>query len=76
MENEVLNGGSCYFKDALLQLFAIYYNFNLEYPKQTSNTLEFIQRYMMKIHPDVGTKNKKTASKMKIISLINKLRDE
>lgn len=55
-------------------MFSLYYNFNIAYPKENSLTLEFIQRYIMKIHPDQGTKSKKkTAGKLKIISLINKL---
>ncbi|CAH0564387.1 unnamed protein product [Brassicogethes aeneus] len=54
--------------------FGLYYVFNLEYPKETSTLLEFIQRYFLKIHPDSGTRSKKLrASKTKVISLINKL---
>lgn len=64
------------FMEAFECLFAVYYNFNMAYPKQTACILEFIQRYILKIHPDQGTKNKKkNSSKLKIISLTNKLRD-
>nr|CAH7752173.1 unnamed protein product [Callosobruchus chinensis] len=32
-------------EEALKVLFAIYFNFNLMYPKKSSVTLEMIQRY-------------------------------
>ncbi|CAH0558576.1 unnamed protein product [Brassicogethes aeneus] len=55
--------------------FGLYFIFNLQYPHETSLTLEFIQRFFMKIHPDAGTGSKKNKnSKNKVITLINKLK--
>lgn len=62
------------FTEALKMCFAMYFNFDLMYPKDVSTTLEFIQRYFYKIHPDSGTKSKKlSTSKKRVINLINKL---
>lgn len=61
------------FEEALKLLFAVYFNFNLMYPKKVSVTLEMIQRYFFKVHPDSGTKSSNTPSKKKVISFINKL---
>lgn len=48
------------FIEAFIVLFALYFNFNLQYPKEVSNTLEFIQPYHFKMHPEgAGTKSKK-----------------
>jgi hypothetical protein len=53
-------------------VFSLYFNLNMRYPKNVSNTLEFIQRYILNINPDQGSKIKKK-NLNKIISLINKL---
>ncbi|KAG5875152.1 hypothetical protein JTB14_025585 [Gonioctena quinquepunctata] len=60
------------FDDAFRIAFAFYFNFDLKYPSDISLTLEFVQRYFFKIHPDTGPKANK-ASFSKIINLINKL---
>ncbi|KAF5274680.1 hypothetical protein FQR65_LT16903 [Abscondita terminalis] len=62
------------FLEALKITMALYYNFNVSYPKEISNTLEFIQRYMLKINPDQGSKSNKK-NNYKIVSLINKLKN-
>lgn len=55
--------------------FSIFFNLNLQFPKKLSITLEMIQRYFLKIHPDAGTKSKKTPrSKQRVINLINSLK--
>ncbi|KAK4886629.1 hypothetical protein RN001_002900 [Aquatica leii] len=51
-----------HFTEALQVAFAIYFNMNLKYPKAISTTLEMIQRYFLKIHPDSGTKSQKISS--------------
>lgn len=62
------------FTEAFKVTFAFFFNFNLEYPRHCSTTLEFIQRYVLKIHPDVGSKTKKINSiKKKVINLMNLL---
>lgn len=62
--------------EAVQGSFGLYFILNLEYPKTVSHTLEFIQRYFLKIHPDQGTKSRKMkTSKKRIIALINKLKD-
>ncbi|XP_052459453.1 uncharacterized protein LOC128018121 [Carassius gibelio] len=40
------------FTTALAALFACYYVFNLEYQVEASTTLEFVQRFLVRINPD------------------------
>lgn len=47
--------GYCSFNLALKVDFALYFVFNLQYPKKFSKVLETIQRYFFKIHPDAGS---------------------
>ncbi|KAI4459143.1 hypothetical protein MML48_6g00001703 [Holotrichia oblita] len=61
--------------EALQVTFALYYNFNLIYTQGCAATLEFIQRYFMKIHPDRGSRNKNKRCG-KLLSLINQLADK
>lgn len=63
------------FYEALEILMSAYYVFNMEYPTQCACTLEFIQKYFLNIHPLSGTKSRKVATKYKVLSLFNKLRD-
>jgi len=37
------------FKKALIALIASYYAFNIKYPKEATNTLLFIERYLLGI---------------------------
>ncbi|XP_050312063.1 uncharacterized protein LOC126747450 [Anthonomus grandis grandis] len=61
-------------EEAFKVLFAIFFNLNIKYPPKTYVTLELIQRYIFKIHPDTGSKSKNVAAtKKKIFSLLNKL---
>lgn len=67
---------STHMTEAIIAIFfALYYNLNLEYPKQSSCTMEMVQQYFLKIHPNRGSKSGRQSSKFKIIGLINKLRD-
>lgn len=62
------------FDTAIEMAFGAFYIFNLEYPKNFSATLEMIQRYFLKIHPDQGSRSKKQgATKKKVIGLMTKL---
>nr|XP_023012729.1 uncharacterized protein LOC111502798 isoform X1 [Leptinotarsa decemlineata] len=61
------------FEEAFQLAFAIYFNFNLKYPANISLTMEFIQRYFFKIHPDSGSKANKP-SFSRVVNLMNKLR--
>lgn len=62
------------FDAALEMAFGAFYIFNLEYPKNICTTLEMIQRYFLKIHPDQGSRSKKQgATKKKVIGLMTKL---
>ncbi|KAJ8048985.1 hypothetical protein HOLleu_01518 [Holothuria leucospilota] len=66
------------FFGALTALFASFYCFNIEYPVEVSNTLEFIQRFFAGINPDRGSKTekskrKRTAVSSKILELTNTL---
>lgn len=62
------------FDAALEMAFGAFFIFNLEYPKNYCATLEMIQRYFLKIHPDQGSRSKKqSATKKKVIGLMTKL---
>lgn len=61
--------------EALEMLISTYYIFNMEYPTLCASTLEFIQKYFLNIHPTSGTKSRKGATKYKVLSLFNKLRN-
>jgi len=62
------------FDAALETTFGAFYIFNLEYPKNFCATLEMIQRYFLKIHPDQGSRSKKQGpTKKKVIGLMTKL---
>lgn len=64
------------FLESFMICFGMYFVMNLEYPKEISLFLEFIQRYYMKIHPDTGSKSKKLPlSKRRVINLMNQLRN-
>lgn len=68
------------FGEAFQFAFALYFNCNLKYPSGISLSLELLQRYFLKIHPDSGTKSTPQSKKNKnlksrVISLINKLRN-
>lgn len=55
------------FMEAFQMCFGLCFLFNLEYPREASCSLEFVQRYYMKIHPDAGSKSKKNSlSKKKL----------
>lgn len=64
------------FSQAFRVCFFLYFIFNTQYGKEVSTTMEMVQRYMFKLHPDSGTKSKKiSSSKRKVISLITKLKN-
>ncbi|XP_063931266.1 uncharacterized protein LOC135143334 [Zophobas morio] len=72
MEQEIIN---TYLEmdQALNEVFALYFMFNLEYPKKSSLTWEFIQFFFLKIYPQIGSKNLKKNSQTKIIGFFHKL---
>lgn len=74
VEKMRINDGTQNFKNALQMMFACYYVFNMQYMKETTSTLEFLQRYFAGIHPETGGKGKAVA-KNKVLGLYNKLRD-
>ena len=45
-----INNGTKSFHEALKQTFAVYYIFNMAYPKEVSASLEFIQKYFLKFN--------------------------
>lgn len=77
VEHEIIQANGCTsFVEAFKIFFALFYIMNLEYPKKLSTTLEMIQRYIFKIHPDSGTKSKRVpTAKKKVIALMVKLKD-
>lgn len=66
---------TCCFYEALQMLMASYYIFNMEYPTSSTCTLEFLQKYFLNIHPDCGTKSRKSTTKYRVLSFFNKLRN-
>lgn len=66
---------TCCFYEALQMLMSSYYIFNMEYPANSTCTLEFIQKYFLNIHPISGSKSRKTATKYRVLSFFNKLRN-
>lgn len=74
MENQKINNGTPTMREALEQMVALYFIFNLEYPATASYTMEVLQRYFLKIHPDQGSRSKKTGTRLrKIVAFINNL---
>jgi len=71
----VLIERTCCFYEALKMLMSVYYIFNMEYPTNSTCTLEFVQKYFLNIHPTCGSKSRKVSTKYKVLSLFNKLRD-
>lgn len=55
MEKEIVSTSTDAIQ-ALQATFGLYFVLNLEYPSAMSHTSEFIQRYFLKIHPDMGSK--------------------
>lgn len=60
------------FLDAIDSLIAVCYMLDREYTKTSDSVLEFIQRYVFKINPVVGSKGK-TVHKRRIFTLIEKI---
>ncbi|XP_041960247.1 uncharacterized protein LOC121718897 isoform X1 [Alosa sapidissima] len=52
IEGRVVIPPSADFTSALATLFACFYVFNLEYQVEASTTLEFVQRFLVRINPD------------------------
>lgn len=60
LEKEQINmEGYETFEEAFKICFAMYFILNLQYPKEVSTLMELIQRMVLKIHPDAGSKFKK-----------------
>ena len=64
MDNEKIHGERL-LTDAFVYTFALHYVFNLEYQREVSNLLEFVQRFFFAIHPPSGTRSKKKDTKKK-----------
>ncbi|VEN62885.1 unnamed protein product [Callosobruchus maculatus] len=63
------------FIEAFKIAMAIFFILNLRYVRTLETTLELVQRYFLKIHPDAGSKTKKaTASKRKVLNLLSNLK--
>uniref|UniRef100_A0A3B1JNM8 Uncharacterized protein n=1 Tax=Astyanax mexicanus TaxID=7994 RepID=A0A3B1JNM8_ASTMX len=91
IEGQVVLSSQPNFAAGLAALFASFYNFNLEYQKEASCTLEFIQRCFVGINPTTGSKTsteqvlskrsakvvekKKHSMNVKVCSLLRKLID-
>ncbi|CAH0553345.1 unnamed protein product [Brassicogethes aeneus] len=62
------------FLQAVTIMFGLYFILNLRYPRKTQVFMEFLQRYLLKIHPDSGSKSNDLAVK-KVRRFVNKLKD-
>nr|XP_023691823.1 uncharacterized protein LOC111856251 [Paramormyrops kingsleyae] len=56
VEGQVVMGPHEAIVNGIAVLFASYYNFNIQYPVEASSTLEFIQRGLVGINPEMGSK--------------------
>lgn len=71
---EINSSSNCLF-EAIQQLFALYFVFNITYPKTGSLSLEFMQRYFFDLHPTATRGQKKNILSMsKVINLLDKIR--
>ena len=61
------------FVEAVEITFALYFIFNISFPKDISCFLETIQRYFLKIHPDMCRSS--SIAKNMALRLLNKLRE-
>ncbi|XP_040888781.1 uncharacterized protein LOC121178291 [Toxotes jaculatrix] len=59
IEEQVVMGPHRNMLNGLAALFSSFYNFNLQYPEESSCTLEFIQRCFLGINPESGSKTKR-----------------
>ncbi|XP_023271360.1 uncharacterized protein LOC111661897 [Seriola lalandi dorsalis] len=59
IEKNVVMGPHNNILSRLAALFASFYNLNLQYPEDSSCTLEFIQRCFLGINPETGSKAKR-----------------
>ncbi|XP_041837687.1 uncharacterized protein LOC121637536 [Melanotaenia boesemani] len=59
IEERVVMGPHSNILNGLAALFASFYNLNLQYPEDSSCTLEFIQRCFLGINPESGSKTKR-----------------
>ena len=57
------------FRKTLIALMGSYYTFNIQYPKEASNTLLFIERYLL----GIVSRPRMSSSATQIISAISKL---
>lgn len=63
--------------DMVMQCIAYYYNFNMQYPKEVSQSFDFIVRYFLNHYPEKPRGPKKNLNNMnKINNFIRKLNIE
>lgn len=62
-------------EEALKFCLALYFILNVQYPKQISCTLEMLQRYHLKIHPDTGSKSEGVTVKRKVLNLMTRMKN-
>ncbi|KAK3893027.1 hypothetical protein Pcinc_003206 [Petrolisthes cinctipes] len=82
IDGTVVNNHIMNFTVGLGMLFCAYYVFNIQYPTEADATLDFIQRCLVGINPDRGTKAEKKKNRTqhssvhpKVLTLINKFAD-
>ncbi|XP_031329792.1 uncharacterized protein LOC116167002 [Photinus pyralis] len=76
IEKIPINEGSGSFIGALKEFYACFFVFNMKYPSKANSTLEVLQRYFMKTHPDSGTKSTTyTKSKSAVIRFVQSFSD-
>lgn len=64
------------FLDGLTWILGLYHMFNINYPKEVALTLEFLQRYCLKINSNKMNGHKRTQNNfVRVLNLISKLTD-
>lgn len=72
----IMEYNACSMIDTLIYIICLFYTFNLMYPKETLQTMEFFIRYFLRYYPEKVRGSKKNSNNInKINNLMKKLRD-
>ncbi|XP_031327771.1 uncharacterized protein LOC116166304 [Photinus pyralis] len=77
LERELVHhDGYTTFIEALKVSFSLFFILNLKYPRNLCATMELLQRMILKIHPDAGSKSKKVcATRKKVFNFMNSIKE-
>lgn len=75
-DGELVNSSARSFKEAFIQTFCLYFIFNIQYPKDISQLLEFVQRYFFVYYTETSRGRKKNLTSMaKVMRLLCKINE-